>query len=69
MCVQLLIWRPMHRQGVSGILDSASNSAMDNEFKTHVPEDVIKRILEEGQLQEVEVSIHRTDYPHSSLSR
>ena len=51
----------MHRRGVSGTLDSASNSAMDNEFKTHVPEDVIKRILEEGQLQEVEVSMHWTN--------
>lgn len=55
-CAQLLIRRPMYRQGVSGTLDSASNSTMDNEFKAHVLEDVIKRILEEGQLHEIEVS-------------
>lgn len=29
---------------------------MDNEFKTHVEEDVIKAILEKGHLQESEVS-------------
>jgi len=45
-----------HSQGVQGTLDSASNSAMDNEFKTHAEEDVIKKILEKGQLQEVEMS-------------
>ena len=32
------------RQGVQGTLDTASNSAMDNEFKTHVVEDVIAHI-------------------------
>jgi len=32
---------------------------MDNEFKTHVVEDVIAHILQKGQLQEVEVSPDR----------
>lgn len=57
---QLLIQRPLTRRGIQGTLNLASESAMDNEFKTHVLEDVIKRILEKGQLQEVEASLPLT---------
>jgi len=41
---------------------------MDNEFKTHVLDDVIQQILEKGQLQEVEVSLHRTGYTYHHTS-
>jgi len=41
-----------HKQGAQGTLDSASNGSMDDEFGTHVDEDVIKKILAEGTLQE-----------------
>lgn len=43
-----------HRHGAQGTLDGASNAVMDNEFGTHVDEDVIKQILEKGSLQEAE---------------
>ncbi|KLU91159.1 hypothetical protein MAPG_09682 [Magnaporthiopsis poae ATCC 64411] len=43
-----------HRHGAQGTLDGASNAVMDNEFGTHVDEDVIKQILEKGTLQESE---------------
>lgn len=42
------------RHGAQGTLDGASNAVMDNEFGTHVDEDVIKQILEKGTLQESE---------------
>lgn len=42
------------RQGASGFYDGASNAMLDNEFGTHVNEDVIKTILEKGDLQESE---------------
>jgi len=41
-----------HKQGAQGNLDGASNATLDNEFGTHVDEDVIKQILEKGTLQE-----------------
>ncbi|KAF2090988.1 putative RNA binding protein [Saccharata proteae CBS 121410] len=43
-----------HKQGTQGILDGASNSALDNEFGTHKEEDVVQQILERGDVQEVE---------------
>lgn len=46
-----------HRQGNQGILDAASNSQLENEFGTHKEEDVVKAILEKGDLQEVDVRI------------
>lgn len=44
------------RQGAQGILDGASNSALENEFGTHKEEDVVTKILEKGNLQEGDVS-------------
>jgi ribosome maturation protein Sdo1 len=41
-----------HKQGVQGTLDAASKASLDNEFGTHVDEDVIKIILEKGTAQE-----------------
>ncbi|KAL3424813.1 shwachman-Bodian-Diamond syndrome protein [Phlyctema vagabunda] len=43
-----------HKHGAQGQLDGASNSTLDNEFGTHVEDEVIKLILEKGSLQEVE---------------
>lgn len=44
------------RQGAQGTYDAASQAALDNEFGTHVDEDVIKAILENGTAQEATVS-------------
>jgi ribosome maturation protein Sdo1 len=41
-----------HKQGTQGQLDSASNSTLDNEFGTHVIEEVINKILKSGNAQE-----------------
>ena len=43
-----------HKHGNQGILDTASNGALDSEFGTHAEEDVVKAILEKGAVQEVE---------------
>ncbi|CAJ2501700.1 Uu.00g045530.m01.CDS01 [Anthostomella pinea] len=40
-----------HKQGTQGQLDGASDQLLDNEFKTHVVEEVIPKILEKGDLQ------------------
>ena len=44
-----------HGQGNQGILDQASKSSLENEFGTHNEDDVIKQILEKGDVQEGEV--------------
>ena len=38
------------------MLDEASNSTLENEFGTHRDDDVVKQILEKGEVQESEVS-------------
>jgi hypothetical protein len=43
------------RQGTTGILDTASNSQLENEFGTHKEEDVVQQILEKGDILETEV--------------
>ncbi|KAF2458253.1 putative RNA binding protein [Lineolata rhizophorae] len=43
-----------HKQGVQGILDGASNGILDSEFGTHKEEDVVMKILENGDVQEKE---------------
>ncbi|EMR62053.1 hypothetical protein MGN70_005352 [Eutypa lata] len=43
-----------HKQGTQGQFDGASNSTLDNEFGTHNDDEVIKKILEAGNLQESE---------------
>lgn len=45
------------RQGAQGTLDGASKATLENEFGTHVDDDVIKQILEKGTLQETEVRL------------
>ncbi|KAH8657469.1 shwachman-Bodian-diamond syndrome protein [Tricladium varicosporioides] len=43
-----------HKQGAQGTMDGASNATLDNEFGTHIEDEVIKQILEKGTLQESE---------------
>ncbi|KAL0264340.1 hypothetical protein SLS55_000288 [Diplodia seriata] len=43
-----------HKHGNQGILDTASNAMLENEFGTHKEEDVVKQILEKGDTQSVE---------------
>jgi len=47
----------INRQGTTGILDGASNSQLENEFGTHKEEEVVKQILEKGDILETEVSL------------
>ena len=46
------------RQGAQGILDSASNARLVEEFGTSKEEDVVKFILENGDVQEGEVRFY-----------
>ncbi|PVH97652.1 putative RNA binding protein [Periconia macrospinosa] len=41
-----------HKHGTQGILDAASNQQLDDEFGTHKEEEVVKAILEKGNVQE-----------------
>ncbi|KAI0600210.1 shwachman-Bodian-diamond syndrome protein [Biscogniauxia sp. FL1348] len=43
-----------HKHGAQGQMDGASMATLDNEFGTHVDDEVIKKILEGGSLQESE---------------
>ncbi|KAF2006590.1 shwachman-Bodian-diamond syndrome protein [Amniculicola lignicola CBS 123094] len=40
-----------HKQGTQGILDAASNGALESEFGTSKDDDVVKQILEKGDVQ------------------
>lgn len=44
-----------HRHGAQGQFDGASKATLDNEFGTHVDDEVIRQILEKGTIQETEV--------------
>jgi ribosome maturation protein Sdo1 len=44
------------RHGKQGVLNTASNSQLENEFGTKKEEDVVKQILEKGDVQSTEVS-------------
>lgn len=52
--MQLLI-RFYYRHGAQGQMDGASKATLENEFGTHVDDEVIKQILEKGNFQETEV--------------
>ncbi|CAF9920220.1 MAG: hypothetical protein GOMPHAMPRED_002014 [Gomphillus americanus] len=41
-----------HKQGDQGILDTASNATLENEFGTHKDEDVVMEILQKGTIKE-----------------
>ncbi|KAJ4357206.1 uncharacterized protein N0V89_001781 [Didymosphaeria variabile] len=50
-----------HKHGNQGILDSASNLQLENEFGTHKEEDVVKQIIEKGDLQETDAKERQGD--------
>ncbi|KAF2662505.1 shwachman-Bodian-diamond syndrome protein [Lophiostoma macrostomum CBS 122681] len=50
-----------HKQGTQGILDAASNSDLENQFGTHREEDVVKQILEQGTVQDVDAKERQGD--------
>jgi len=45
-----------HKHGAQGMLDSASKATLDNEFGTTNEDEVLIKILEQGQIQETESS-------------
>ena len=45
------------RHGKQGILNGASNSQLENEFGTKVEEEIVKKILEKGDIQSSEVRV------------
>lgn len=55
-----------HKHGAQGELDTASKSSLENEFGTTNEDDIVKKILEEGQIQTSNVSIFFK--PYSSRS-
>jgi ribosome maturation protein Sdo1 len=44
-------WRGDCRHGSQGVLDTASNASLENEFKTHNVDECITKILEMGTYQ------------------
>ncbi|KAI5781828.1 ribosome maturation protein [Geopyxis carbonaria] len=40
-----------HKQGAQGIMDAASNAALENEFGTSKEEEVVQKILRDGSVQ------------------
>lgn len=45
-----------NRHGKQGVLNTASNSQLENEFGTTKEEDIVKKILQSGDVQTSEVS-------------
>jgi len=45
-----------HKHGVQGALDRASKSVLENEFGSSKEDDVVKQILEKGDVQETKGS-------------
>jgi len=46
-----------YRQGVQGILDTASKGQLESEFGTSKDDDVMAQILEKGEIIETEVRL------------
>ncbi|KAI9794525.1 MAG: hypothetical protein M1835_006532 [Candelina submexicana] len=55
-----------HKHGAQGVLDAASNQTLENEFGTHKDEEVVKVILEKGELQETQTH-ERTGSTNDSI--
>lgn len=47
-----------HKHGAQGELDTASKATLENEFGTSNEDEVVKKILQEGQLQTSSVSYY-----------
>jgi len=58
-----------HKHGAQGQLDEASNASLENEFGTKNEDEVIKKILTDGQVQNVENSERSGDRNESKGSR
>lgn len=54
-----------HRHGKQGVLNTASNSQLENEFGTKNEDDVVKQILEKGEFQSSTVRVHPAVSPDS----
>lgn len=52
----LLTKIPVNRHGNQGILDAASNGSLESEFGTSKDDEVVKQILEKGNIVESGVS-------------
>ena len=52
----MLIWVLRCRHGAQGVLDTASKSTLHNEFGTDNEDECLIKILEKGNVQEVENS-------------
>ncbi|KAK5134678.1 hypothetical protein LTR08_006193 [Meristemomyces frigidus] len=50
-----------HKHGAQGILDTASHQQLDGEFGTHNEDDVVKQIMESGNVTESENSARNGD--------
>jgi len=50
-----------HKQGAQGQLDSASKATLENEFGTSNEDEIIKTILEKGNMQETETAGRQGD--------
>ncbi|OTB06665.1 hypothetical protein M426DRAFT_318721 [Hypoxylon sp. CI-4A] len=48
-----------HKHGTQGQLDGASKSTLENEFGSSNEDDVIKKILENGSIQDAEFPAHQ----------
>jgi ribosome maturation protein Sdo1 len=46
-----------HKQGAQGVFDRASKSSLENEFGSSNEDDVVRKILEKGEVQESKVSL------------
>jgi len=57
---QLIVWTSLYRHGAQNAHDSASKATLENEFGTHNEDECITKILEQGTLQETEVSLWNT---------
>ena len=60
--------RPSRRHGAQNAYDSPSKATLENEFGTHNEDECMIKILENGTLQETEVSmmLQRIDYVNRS---
>jgi len=56
------------RHGAQGVLDGASKATLENEFGTHNEDECMIKILENGDLQETEVSRRKCTKAFGHLS-
>jgi ribosome maturation protein Sdo1 len=57
-----------HKHGAQGELNRASNALLENEFGTKNVDDVLKIVIEKGQLQEVQGAARQADRNHANAA-